>query len=412
MTDTFNPADAGCWMARGRPAHHAHALADAWRRFPDLPNDAPLDARMARGRERVQALRPLHEAIGLETERQRQSTNFACIERQIAEGSTDSRNPAILHARDVHGYDWDAAVAYANGLYAGRAGWESRPPSPPCAGEPDVRRPAYHQGFLDGGGQPDDIFDVARRSFAAAPSEFKCPDNPRVARPLPGQWPGPTDTPAPVSWHRRLLILGASERETGAIGILAMLRARPGPEDATLYVIGTEPGLRPHSATIGVIPDDGAALRERLRQGDYTDLLVVADDAELRRLDADADILPLVRTMERTRNSVLQQRAQFRLWLARGRAPGDQFAAGHIRWSKMAAGLSGRLGDFTARYAGPAQHRGHRIIVEDASGGLAHGYRTPLGQELHPEIVIGNKAHARAAMADLLRQYAASLRLG
>jgi len=109
---------------------------------------------------------------------------------------------------------------------------------------------------------------------------------------------------------------------------------------------------------------------------------------------------------------VLQQRAQFRLWLARGRAPGDQFAAGHIRWSKMAAGLSGRLGDFTARYAGPAQHRGHRIIVEDASGGLAHGYRTPLGQELHPEIVIGNKAHARAAMADLLRQYAASLRLG
>lgn len=412
MTDTFDPADAGCWMARGRPSHHAHALADAWRRFPDLPNDAPLDARMARGRERVQALRPLHEAIGLETERVRQSTNFACIERQIAEGSTDSRNPAILHARDVHGYDWDAAVAYANGLYAGRAGWESRPPSPPCAGKPDIRRPAYHQGFLDGGGQPDDIFDVARRSFAAAPSEFNCPENPRAARPLPGQWPSPTDIPAPVSWHRRLLILGASERETGAIGILAMLRERPGHEAAALYVIGTESGLRPLSATIGVIPDDGAALRERLRQGDYTDLLVVVDDAELRRLDADADILPLVRTMERCRNSVLQQRAQFRLWLARGRAPGDQFAAGHIRWSKMAAGLSGRLGDFTARYAGPAQPRGHRIIVEDTSGDLAHGYRTPLGQQLHPEIVIGNKAHARAAMADLLRQYAASLRLG
>ncbi|KAJ8138772.1 hypothetical protein OY671_008015, partial [Metschnikowia pulcherrima] len=109
-----------------------------------------------------------------------------------------------------------------------------------------------------------------------------------------------------------------------------------------------------------------------------------------------------------TCTSVLQQRAEFRSWRARGRAPGDQFAAGHIRWSKMAAGLSGRLGDFTARYAGPAQHRGHRIIVEDASGGLAHGYRTPLGQELHPEIVIGNKAHARAAMADSSRQYAAS----
>ena len=89
MTNDFDPADAGCWMAQGRPAHHAHALADAWRRFPDLPNDAPLDERMARARERVQALRPLNEAIGLETERQRQFANFACIERQIAEGSTE-----------------------------------------------------------------------------------------------------------------------------------------------------------------------------------------------------------------------------------------------------------------------------------------------------------------------------------
>jgi hypothetical protein len=115
--------------------------------------------------------------------------------------------------------------------------------------------------------------------------------------------------------------------------------------------------------------------------------------------------------MERTRNSVLQQRAQFRHWLARGRAPGDQFAAGHIRWSKMAAGLSGRLGDFTARYAGPAAPRGHRLRVEDATGQLALGYRTALGRELQPEIVIGNKSHARTAMADLLRQYAAALRL-
>ena len=51
-------------------------------------------------------------------------------------------------------------------------------------------------------------------------------------------------------------------------------------------------------------------------------------------------------------------------------------------------------------------------VIEDASGDLAHGYRTPFGEKLHPEIVIGNKAHARTAMADLLRQYAASLRLG
>lgn len=412
MTNNFDPADAGCWIAHGRPAHHAHALADAWRRFPDLPNDAPLDERMARGRERVQALRPLNEAIGLETERQRQSANFACIERQIREGSTDSRNLAILHARDIHDYGWDAAVAYADGKYAAVAGWPARPPSVFRAKEQDVRRPAYHQGFLDGGGQPDDIFDVARRSFAATPSEIASPGSPRTARPLPSRWPSPTDIPAPVSWQRRLLLLGASERETGAIGILAMLRERPGHEAAAQCVISAETGLYPLSGLPAPPPGDDAALRQILRQGDYTDILIIADDAELARFDADADILPLARTMERTRNSVLQQRAQFRLWLARGRAPGDQFAAGHIRWSKMATGLSGRLGDFTARYAGPAQRRGHRIVVEDASGGLARGYRTAFGEELHPEIVIGNKAHARTAMADLLRRYAASLRLG
>ncbi|HUD91673.1 MULTISPECIES: hypothetical protein [Sphingobium] len=416
MTDTFDPADAGCWMARGRPAHHALALADAWRRFPDLPNEAPLGARMARSRERVQALRPLNEAIAQETERQRKAANFAFVERQIAQGSTDSRNRAILHARDVHGYDWDAAVAYANGNHAAIAGWPGRPPSPSRRGEPDVRRLGYDQGFLDGGGRPEDIFDVARRSFLAAPPEpsFEASraEQPRIARPLPSQWPAPTDTPAPVSWHRRLLVLGASESATGAIGIRAMLRERPGHEAAGLYILGGDSGLHLITATTGATPGDQTALRHALRQGDYTDILVVADDAEIARLDADADILPLARTMERTRNSVLQQRAHFRLWLARGRAPGDQFAAGHIRWSRMAAGLSGRLGDFTARYAGPARPRGHRIIVEDMSGGLAHGYRTPLGRELRPEIVIGNKAHARTAMADLLRQYAASLRLG
>ncbi|UZW56025.1 hypothetical protein NUH86_04335 [Sphingobium sp. JS3065] len=191
-----------------------------------------------------------------------------------------------------------------------------------------------------------------------------------------------------------------------------MLRERPGHEAIALYAVSAETGLRPFSLSSGPTPADATVTRQTLRQGDYSDILVVVDPTELERLDADADILPLTRTMERTRNSALQQRAQFRLWLARGRAPGDQFAGGHIRWSKMAAGLSGRLGDFTARYAGPARPRGHRIIVEDMSGRLALGYRTPLGRELQPEIVIGNKAHARTAIADLLRQYAASLRLG
>ncbi|MGD9811023.1 MAG: hypothetical protein AB7U35_06755 [Sphingobium sp.] len=412
MTSSFDPSDARCWMAHGRPPHHAHALAEAWRRFPDLPNDAPPDARMTRSRERVAALRPLNEAIRLEAERQRTTSNFACIERQIAQGSNDSRNPAILHARNVYGYDWDAAVAYADGLYAARAGWESRPPSPPHAGGPDIRHPAYCRGFLDGGGRPDDIFDAARRSFAATPSEPSKTDSARAPRPFPSQWLSPTDAPVPVSWHRRLPLLGASERETGTIGVLAMLRERPGHEAMAQFMVSAENGLHPLSTSIHPAPRDDVALREHLHQGDYTDILIVADHAELDRLDVDADILPLARTMERTRNSVPQQRAQFRRWLARGRGPGDQFAAGHIRWSKMAAGLSGRLGDFAARCAGPASPRGHRIVVEDANGELARGYRTPLGEELHPEIVIGNKAHARTAMAKLLRQYAASLRLG
>ncbi|WP_454888540.1 hypothetical protein [Sphingobium indicum] len=84
MIDIFDPADAGCWIARGRPAHHARAIADAWRCFPDLPHDAPLDVRMARTRERVQMLGPLHETIRLETEQQRRAANFAFVERQIA----------------------------------------------------------------------------------------------------------------------------------------------------------------------------------------------------------------------------------------------------------------------------------------------------------------------------------------
>src|SRR3546814_13395716 len=115
MTDILDPADTGCWMAHGRPAHHAHALAEAWRRFPDLPNDAPLDERMARARRRVQALRPLNEAVGLEIQRQPQSANLACIERQIAEGTTDRRNPAILRARALNASGWEHKGGCATG---------------------------------------------------------------------------------------------------------------------------------------------------------------------------------------------------------------------------------------------------------------------------------------------------------
>lgn len=412
MTEIFDPADAACWIARGRPAHHAHAIADAWRAFPDLPIGTPLDARMARTRERTAMLRPLHAQIAQEGEQRRQATNFAFVERKVAEGSTDSRDAGILHARTVYGYDWDEAVAWAEGNYAARAGWEARPPSRTRLGEPDRRRGAYDRGFLDGGGQPEDIFDVARRSLTAVTGKPAKVASPPSSRPLPSQWPSPSDLPPPASWHRRLLILGASEYRSGTIGILTMLHQRSGHEETTICQIDADRGLCLLSSACGVSADDDEALRNYLRQHDYTDIVAIASDAEFVRLDAAALVLPLVRTMERTRNSLLQQRAQFRLWIARGRGPGEQFAAGHIRWSKMAAGLSGRLGDFTVRYAGPARPRGHRIIVEDAAGMPASGYRTAHGRALDPELVIGNKSHLRAAMADLLRQYAAALRLG
>ena len=412
MSDQFDPADAGCWMARGRPAHHAAALAEAWQRYPDLPPDASPEARMARTRERVQMLRPLHDAISRETEQKRRLDNFAFVESKLAEGSPDLRYVAIIRARDQHGHDWDAAVAYADGWYAAHAGWVARPPALDRSDQPGARRMAYDQGFRAGGGQPDDLFDVARRAFSAPVVEPSVQAAPATARPRPSLWPMPNDAPAPVTWQRRLLIVGTSEVATATYGFLAMLRERPGHEAATIVVADPDQGLRllPERSDRAV-PPETPQLRDLLSRGDFTDILITAEGAELARVDAEADVLPLVRNMERTCNSALQQRAQFRIWLARGRAPGTQFAAGHIRWGKLAAGLSGRLGEFTVRYAGPAEPRGHRIVVEDATGGLARGYRMPDGRTLDPEIVISNKARSREAMAGLLREFAASIRL-
>lgn len=412
MSDHFDPADAGCWLARGRPAHHATALAQAWQSFPDLPNDAPLDARMARTRERVAMLRPLHEAISAETERERQRANFAFVERQVAEGNSDDRNGAILHARDTHGYDWNEAWSYADGYYAARAGWDARISRSDYAGDFERRSRAYNQGFRDGGGQPDHIFDAARRAFLVdVPAPSPSCEPPKSARPFPSEWPIPTDKPAPVSWRRRLLILGAEEVAGSAIGFLTMLGAVTGHDAATILVADPHSGFRPlHRTTNGELSSHLTVPDQPLMPGSYDDILVAVSDAELPIIDALADRLPIARNMERTRNSAIQQRTQFRVWLARGRAPGDQFAAGHIRWGKVAPGLSGRLGEFTARYAGPAQPRGHRIIVEDASGRPAQGYRSAQGEPLEPEIVIGNRAKLRTAMTDQLRRFAASLR--
>ena len=125
-----DPADPQTWLARGRVEHHAQALADAWRDFPDLPFDAPVEEKQARCRSRAAALKPIHDAISAEAERQRRDRNFAHLEASAATGKMSDRDVAILRARDDHGYDWDEAYHFADGWYAAHAGWERRTPGP------------------------------------------------------------------------------------------------------------------------------------------------------------------------------------------------------------------------------------------------------------------------------------------
>src|SRR3546814_16912208 len=61
-----------------------------------------------------------------------------------------------------------------------------------------------------------------------------------------------------------------------------------------------------------------ACLRALLGDRDFDDILVAAQGYYLALLDAHAAALPLCRTMERTRNTALQQRTHFRIWLERG----------------------------------------------------------------------------------------------
>lgn len=387
----FNPADPACWVARGRASHHADMLAAAWRDLPDLAPEASLEARMARTRARVARLRPLHAAIQDETDRQRQAENFAFAERQIAAGSLDERYGAILRGRDAHRFGWHDAVAFADGLYAARAGWNARYPLAAADPGADARMRAYRVGFLEGGGDPGDIFDAARRSLTA--DGLACVDVERSSgRLLPSAWPKPSDQPSPVSWVRRLVIVGAQEIAQNLLGAIAMIEATPGSSLATILIVGPGHDLN--------LPADR----------DYDDILLIADGVDLHAADAQARCLPMARNCERTRNSMLQQRAQLRLWLARGRLPGTQPAGGHIRWSKATAGLKARLGEFTARYVGPAIPRGHRIVVEDVMGVPATGYHTADGRLLDPETVISAQARLRGEMTTQLRLFAAALR--
>ncbi|HEX7783440.1 MAG TPA: hypothetical protein VF509_11600 [Sphingobium sp.] len=369
---------------------------------------------MARGRARVAALQPLNEKIAAQAERERQTRNFACIERHVAARSGDMRDQAILAGRDRYGYDWDAAIRYGDGYHAAIAGWEPRfPATPSRENDTACAHAAYLQGFRDGGGQPDDLFDTARRAYAAAAQAQRArrsiPVTPN-SRPRPSDWPCPTDAPRPTCWSKRLIIIGAQTTRDRDGGLVAMLRAQPGHEMAMIIVADAGHGFHPWSSgdEIGTRAQ-ADQLRALIAGFEMDDILIMADGDDLAWIDRHAGQLPLCRTMERTRHSGIQQRGQFRAWLDRGLRDGEVLASGHIRWTKIAQGLSGRLGEFATRYAGPAQPRGHRIVVELKDGKLASGFMTPQGEPLVPETVITNKAHLRKAMTIMLRRFAAAI---
>jgi hypothetical protein len=364
----FDPADRDCWIAHGRRPEHAAVLASVWKAYPDLPFNAPLDERMERSRARVAALGLFNDAIREEAERERQRANFACIERQVAAGQIKPFDRAILQARTRHGYGWDAAILYAQGHYAAEQGWAPRDFSTP-AGETS---PAYTQGFRDGGGCFDDLFDVARRSYAAAARNAE-PATPQVSRPSPSSWPSPTDAPRPVRWSKRTVIIGAAAASHAEAGLMTMLQAQPRHEVPHIIIADASRGFQAWPNSGGVKTGDTAdQLCASLAGIEPDDLLIIADGEDLAWIDRHAGMLPLCRTMERTRNSAIQQRAQLRVWLERGLCDGEVLAGGHIRWTRLAQGLSGRLGEFVTRYAGKAQPRGHRIIATWLPDRVAH----------------------------------------
>lgn len=405
----FDPADAACWIAHGRRADHAQILASVWTDYPDLPSHAPLDERMARSRARVAALRPFNDTIRKEAERDRQRANFACIENRVAKGSEQPCDQAILNGRDLHGYDWNAAVRYANGWYAAHAGW---PPRDFSTRQGEIS-PAYAQGFRDGGGCFDDLFDAARRAYAAAArkaEQLAFPLHPALSRPLPSSWPLPTDGPRPSRWSKRILIIGATIASDASRGLMEMLQAQDGHQAGKIIIAAAARGFHLWQAGLSAeIAKPSDQLRALLAGVEPDDLLVMAEGDDLAWIDGHASLLPLCRTMERTRNSPIQQRVQFRAWLDRGLGDGEMMASGHIRWTKIAQGLSGRLGEFVTRSAGPAEPRGHRIVVELRNGTPALGFMTPQGEPLVPETVITNKAHLRKAMTIMLRRFAAAI---
>ncbi|WP_103727516.1 hypothetical protein [Novosphingobium sp. HII-3] len=434
--NTLAVTEPATWLARGRSAAEADALAKAWRDFPDLAIDAPADARMARTRERTIAMRPIFEAMSERSEAERQATNFAFTRRQVENGEANAQDEAVIRARDEHGYEWDCSVQYAQGWYAATAGWEHRPGTPTRRQAAVQLRAAYDHGFADGGGDTGDVFDAARRAnIAAAVRDAALPE---AAQPLSGKlrpslWPLPQDTHRPVSWQRRAVILteldlqpppgrdGQPSRRSPAIDLI---RERSN-DTATIIVLTTKAGFvdaercSTCSTTMTKAQADeliadahqGDILRSLLASREIDDLLVTAQGEYLRVLDAFSDAIPVLRTMERTRNTPLQQRAHLATWLDRGRLPGQNIGAGHIRWSKAAKGLSAKLGEFTVRYAGPAPERGHLIRVSMGDASRAEGFVTADHAPLSADICVSSKAKLRQEMTQALRRFGGATRL-
>ena len=428
MSQDFDPTDPSTWRGRGRSAEHAEAIAAAWRSVPDLPADAPLAERMNRGRERIAAMRPINDAIRDAAERERQATNFAFTEDQVRHGKGNDRDIAVLRGRSQYGYSWDVANRYADGWYAAHVGWFHHYPDGIPSTEPiAVRRRAYDQGFTDGGGDRTDLFDAARRTNLALLRESNFPPAaPSISpqgRPLPSTWPKPSDEPRPTRWSRRLVILDEADTigEAGATrNFLDMIHGRPGAETATIIILANGGFILADTERRSDLHEPEAALdvvrarrqlREALAGREFDDILIALQQGSLDLLDQVADALPLCRTMERTRNTRLQQRAHLRTWLDRGHGADANMAAGHIRWSKVIQGLRGSLGEFSARHVGPAPGGGHLIRVETAAGLLATGYASADGSPLCPEIVVSSKARLRSTIATTLRTFGAATAL-
>lgn len=416
----FDPTLASTWLARGRSPDHADALASAWRSYPDLPSDAPLEDRQQRFRARVCALRPVNEAMRVQAEAEREANNFAYIERRIGEGEVNDRYLAILRGRDRYGYGWDLAGRYAGGWHAARAGWpHNYSDAVPCREPRQVAQAAYDQGFSDGGGDRTDLFDVARRTYLADQRRAPVPEKPATtARPLPSQWSKPTDAQRPACWSRRLAIISDQDSHTevrAGWNYLQLISHERGAENATVLVL-TNTGLLPSDKFIAAaapaarslidVDVASAQLRDLVAGRAFDDVLVALDGEDLVLLDRIAAHLPLAKSMERTGNTRIQRRAHLRTWLDRGYCPDAAIGGGHVRWGKLIHGYTAKLGEFTARHVGPAPAGGHLVRIEIADGRLADGYAGPSGASLPPELVVSSKARLRSSMTAALRTFA------